>query len=154
MTLHIRRGLWNEVTSELHRRTEGVHESGAFLLGKRNGDARTVHAVVYYDELDPGAYDSGVCVLHAEAFSGLWDRCSASGLSVVADIHVHPYGAGQSPSDRENPMIARAGHVAIILPRMAKPPIRRWAVGVYEYEGAHRWRSFGGCRGKMLRIEE
>jgi hypothetical protein len=154
MTLHIARSLWSELTSELHRRTEDTHESGAFLLGKRDEDARQALTLVYYDELDPRAYASGVCVLHADAFSKLWDRCSAAGLAVVADAHVHPFGAGQSRSDRENPMIARAGHIAIILPWMSKPPVRRWTVGVYEYEGDHRWRSRGGCRGSALRIEE
>jgi hypothetical protein len=72
-------------------------------------------------------------------------------MTVVADAHVHPFGAGQSRSDRENPMIARAGHIAIILPRMARSPIRRWAVGVYEYLGDHHWQARGGCRGSTLK---
>jgi hypothetical protein len=147
--------LWDTLTAELHRRTEGRHESGAFLLGGRDERGRTASAIVYYDELDPHAYDTGVCVLHADAFARLWDRCSDLGLAVVADAHVHPRGAGQSLSDRQNPMIARPGHIAIILPRMARLPVRRWSVGIYEYLGDHQWRAHGGCRGsRVLNIED
>lgn len=153
--LRLTRPLWREVTDELHRRTEGHHESGAFLLGHKSEDDRRVQSLVYYDELDPMAYDSGVCILHADAFGRLWDRCSALGLTVVADMHVHPWGAGQSLSDRQNPMIARPGHLAVILPLMARPPIRRWAIGVYQYLGDHQWQAHGGCGvGRVLKIED
>jgi proteasome lid subunit RPN8/RPN11 len=143
-TLCISNDLWRGLGAELHRRTEGRHESGAFLLGTRSGTNREATAVVYYDELDARAYASGVCVLHADAFGRLWDRCAEMSLVVVADAHVHPGGAWQSLSDRGNPMIARAGHLALILPLMARPPVRRWSVGLYEYLGDHRWRSHGG----------
>lgn len=152
MALNLTKHFWLELTDELHRRTEGHHESGAFILGTRNGVDRTGTTAVYYDELDPAAYDTGICILHADAFTRLWQRCSTLGLTCVADVHVHPFGAGQSPSDRTNPMIARAGHVAIILPRMARAPVRRWAVGVYEYLGDHRWAARGGCGGSLLKI--
>ena len=112
---------------------------------------RRAMRLIYYDDLDPAAYETRVCILHADAFSRLWDKCSELNMTVIADAHVHLFGAGQSNSDRENPMIARAGHIAIILPRMARPPIRRWAVGVYEYLGDHQWRARGGCRGSTLR---
>jgi proteasome lid subunit RPN8/RPN11 len=143
-TLRMNRALWRDVTAELHRRTEGRHESGAFLLGHRRGAEREATAVIYYDDLDPRAYDTGVCVLRADAFGHLWDSCADQSLMVVADAHVHPRGAWQSLSDRENPMIARPGHLALILPRMAAPPVRRGSVGLYEYLGDHRWRSHGG----------
>ena len=153
--LRIAPSLWSDVTTQLHHRTEGRHEAGAFLLGRNDQASRTAVSAVYYDELDPHAYMSGVCILHAEAFSRLWDRCSELGLSVVADVHVHPGRAGQSRSDRENPMIARDGHLALILPRMARPPIRRWSIGLYEYLGDHRWRALGGCGvARFLKIEE
>lgn len=153
--LRIARPLWCELTTELHRRTEGCHESGAFLLGRKAAEERTALSLVYYDELDPRAYDSGICVLHANAFSRLWDICGECDVSVVADAHVHGGRAGQSRSDRENPMIARPGHIAIILPLMARPPVRRWAIGIYEYLGDHKWRSHGGCNGsRILRIED
>lgn len=154
-TLRLSQALWTDVTRELHRRTEGVHESGAFLLGRRSGSERQVTAVLYYDELDPRAYDSGVCVLEAAAFGRLWDRCTALGISVVADVHVHPLGAGQSRADRENPMIARPGHLALILPDMAEAPVRLCCIGLYEYLGDHCWRAHGGQNiSRVLKIEE
>ena len=154
-TLRMSRSLWLGLGAELHRRTEGRHESGAFLLGTRTGTEREATAVIYYDDLDPRAYATGVCVLHADAFGRLWDRCAEMSLVVVADAHVHPRGAWQSLSDRENPMIARLGHLALILPLMARPPVRRWSVGLYEYLGNHRWRSHGGRHvARVLKIED
>ena len=153
--LHVSPGFWNRLLRELHLRTEGEHESGAFLLGSVEGSERTATSAVYYEDLDPAAYESGVCILHADAFGRLWDICASTGLSVVADAHVHGGGAGQSCSDRENPMIALPGHIALIIPRMSKAPVRRWSVGIYEYLGDHQWRSHGGCRySRVLKIEE
>jgi hypothetical protein len=146
---------WTGLTQGLHRRTEGVHESGAFLLGQRNGGERAAIVAIYYDELDAHAYDSGVCVLEAGAFGRLWDRCTALALSVVADAHVHPMGAGQSRADRENPMIARPGHLALILPDMAEPPVRLPSIGLYEYLGDHRWRAHSGPHiSRVLQIKD
>ena len=154
-TLRLSRSLWTTVTRELHRRTEGAHESGAFLLGQRSGHECRATTAVYYDELDPHAYDTGVCVLEAEAFGRLWDCCAVLGLSVVADAHVHSLAASQSRADRENPMIARPGHLALILPDMAKAPVRLSSVGLYEYFGDHRWRAHGGQHvSRVLQIED
>ncbi len=153
--LNVARSLWTELAGELHRRTEGRHESGAFLLGRKGEEGRLATTVVYYDDLDPRAYETGICILHADAFGRLWDRCADLGLSVVADAHVHSLGAGQSRSDRENPMIARPGHLALIFPLMARPPVRRWSVGLYEYLGDHCWLSHGGrCVSRVLKIED
>lgn len=152
--LRLRRAFWTKLTLELHRRTEGCHESGAFLLGHKGEGGREAVTAVYYDELDAHAYSTGVCVLHAGAFGRLWDRCATASLTVVADAHVHLLGARQSLADRENPMIAQPGHLALILPRMARPPIRRWSVGLFEYLGDHQWGTHGGCRiAHMLKIE-
>ena len=142
--LRIDRSVWLQLTGGLHRRTEGRHESGAFLLGRRDGVEREATSILYYDELDPRAYDTGICVLRADAFGRLWDTCAERSLVVVADAHVHLFGARQSISDRQNPMIARPGHLALILPRLAEPPVRRWSIGLYEYQGDHCWRSHGG----------
>jgi hypothetical protein len=154
-TLRLSRILWTDMTGELHRRTDGVHESGVFLLGQRSGSERHVTAMIYYDELDPHTYDTGVCVLEGDAFGRLWQWCTALGLSVIADAHVHPLGAGQSRADRENPMIARPGHLALILPDMAEPPVRLSSIGLYEYLGDHRWRAHGGHNiARVLKIED
>jgi hypothetical protein len=36
-------------------------------------------------------------------------------------------------------MVARAGHIAIIVPDFARWPIRHDRLGVYEYRGEHEW---------------
>lgn len=153
-TVHVGRRVWLDLTAELHRRTEGRHESGAFLVGRIEGDRRRVEHIVYYDELNPNAYSSGVVTLHAASFGPLWDRCREWGLVVVADVHVHEFGAGQSWTDRRNPMIAQAGHIALILPGFARLPIVAEGIGFYEYLGNHRWRDFSGRDiARRLRLE-
>jgi proteasome lid subunit RPN8/RPN11 len=135
--------------AELQARGAGAHESGAFLLGCRAGGRREASEIVFYDELDPDAYATGVCVLQAAAFSKLWALCREKSLTVVADVHTHPARAFQSASDRTNPMVAREGHVAIIIPDFAAPPVRVDEIGIFEYRGGHRWHDrsrgrFGG----------
>jgi len=133
--------LWQRVLSELGRRGEGHHEAGAFLLGKDGNTQREVQDVIFYDDLDSDAYATGVCVLHGDAFAKLWARCRTSRLTVVADVHTHP-GPGparQSPSDKANPMVAREGHVAIIVPEFARRPVPADLLGLYEYRGQHEW---------------
>lgn len=136
---------WDFLCQELERRTQGEHESGAFLLGTEDTTGcRAALEVVFYDDLDPAAYETGVCVLHARSFGQLWEKCRSTGLQIVADIHVHPYGAGQSRSDRTNPMIAQRGHLALILPDFARAPISLSSVGFYQYLGSHQWRDLSG----------
>ena len=138
--------LWWELLSELHRRTRRRHESGAFLLGHSTERGRRVERVVYYDDLDPHAYRTGVVVMYAASFGMLWDQCKSSGLSIVADIHVHPGAAFQSHADRKNPMIGVTGHLALIVPNFAHPPVVLESLGFFEYRGNHRWRSLGGSQ--------
>lgn len=130
---------WRGLLAELERRGENLHEAGAFLLGETVNGRRLVRDVIFYDDLDPNAYASGVCVLHAPAFAKLWAICRERGLGVVADIHTHGGEAFQSRSDRDNPMIARPGHVAIIAPDFARPQASLLRFGIYEYAGEHRW---------------
>ena len=82
--------LWRKIVSELERRGEGRHEAGVFLLGVDDAGQKEVRQAVYYDDLDPHAYDSGVCVLHGDAFARLWSLCREKKLTVVADAHTHP----------------------------------------------------------------
>lgn len=145
-SLDISSDVWDTLLVELCRRTEGRHESGAFLLGASNNGSRRVERVVFYDDLDPNAYETGVVVMHAPSFGKLWDLCRSSQLSTIADIHVHPEEAFQSFSDRENPMIAQRGHLALIVPDFAQPPVRLETLGFFEYQGAHRWRNLSGKR--------
>jgi proteasome lid subunit RPN8/RPN11 len=121
------------------RGLNGVRESGAFLLGKRrNGRARMLDFVLY-DDLDPHCLDTGIVSFDGRYFGALWEICKKRGVAVVADVHTHPGESWQSDSDRDHPMISRAGHLALIVPRFAASPVRRSEVGIYRYEGAKNW---------------
>jgi proteasome lid subunit RPN8/RPN11 len=131
--------LWRQIVAELDRRGRRRHEAGAFLLGIERNGRKEVESVVFYDDLDPNAYASGVCILHGDAFAKLWSHCRETGVTVVADVHTHPGAGFQSDSDRANPMVARRGHIAIILPNFARWPIHQGGLGIYEYCGQHQW---------------
>jgi hypothetical protein len=132
--------LWWRLKVALRRRGRNcTRESGAFLLGWReNGRARIVDFALY-DDLDPHALDTGIVRFNGRYFSELWAMCKERGLTVVADVHVHPGGAGQSGSDRDHPMISRAGHIAMILPSFATGPQPREEIGIYRYLGSKEW---------------
>ncbi len=144
--IRCRPALWSEILHELDARGGRRHEAGAFLLGTITGQTRQITSVVYYDDLDPAAYDTGVCILYGDAFPKLWALCRERGLTVVADIHTHPREASQSHSDRLNPMVARAGHVALIVPNFSQPPVLTHHLGIYKYLGDHRWSDHSGDR--------
>jgi proteasome lid subunit RPN8/RPN11 len=147
--------VWREGVAELRRRTEGWHESGAFLLGERDGELRRILKFAYYDDLDPHSLDSGIVIFDGAGYGPLWGMCSSEELTVVADIHVHPGLAWQSESDRTNPMIARRGHIALIAPDFAEGDCMPGDLGVYEYEGGYRWTYRGGAEAvEYFRIEE
>ena len=137
--LHCDHEIWRAGTSELRRRTFGRRESGAFLLGRK---AKTHHIeeFVFYDDVDSTALDSGIVNIDGRKLGGLWAHCRNTGREVVADIHVHPAGFGQSPSDQANPIIAEVGHIAVILPDFASGSNMPGKVGVYRYLGSRRWR--------------
>jgi proteasome lid subunit RPN8/RPN11 len=132
--------LWRRLLSKLRERGRGGRrESGAFLLGhRRNGRVRIVDFVLY-DDLDPNCLDTGIVRLDGRYFGELWALCKDRGFTVVADVHTHPGESGQSDSDRAHPMISKAGHLALILPDFAAPPVHRRSIGIYRYEGAKRW---------------
>ena len=139
--LEFRPGVWGALMRDLHLRGHDERESGAFLLGSITDTARIVREWLPYDELDPSSLEFAYVRLGTSAFSRLWSECSARGLEVVADIHTHPLGPGQSLSDRANPMISLAGHVALIAPNFARGDIRPEDVSVNVYLGAGRWHS-------------
>ena len=133
------RRLWRHLLAELEGRSEGQHESGAFLLGVARKERREVQDFIFYDDIDPKAYSTGVCILHGDAFAKLWAECRRRKMTVVADAHTHPEAAFQSWSDRANPMVAREGHIAIIIPNHARRPVRMTDIRMYEYRGQHEW---------------
>lgn len=144
------RSIWLRGLAELRRRGAERHEAGAFLLGKSEKGRSVVSHWIFYDDLDPDAYSSGVCVLYADSFDRLWSECRKSGMAVIADLHTHPGSAEQSHSDRTNPMVSTAGHVALIVPDFARGPHWRHRLGVYRYEGDHQWTNLSGWSARRL----
>lgn len=116
-------------------------------------DSRRVVDVEYFDDLDPDSL-RGHIEIEGYAFSRLWEICEAKNLTVIADVHTHP-GASvrQSPIDKANPMIARVGHVALIVPHLATRRVRTRQVGVHQYSGNGEWDSwFGRSAARRLSV--
>jgi proteasome lid subunit RPN8/RPN11 len=63
-------------------------------------------------------------------------------VEVVADIHTHPGVSVQSSVDRENPMVATRGHIALIVPEFARQIVGSSNLGIYQYLGSHMWQNF------------
>lgn len=153
MRLEFAQGVWTGLMDDLRRRGRGQRESGAFLLGEIRDTGRFVHTWLPYDELDPGSLAYAYVRLSSDAFTKLWAICADHGLQVVADVHTHPLGPGQSPSDQANPMIGLPGHVAIIVPRFAAGNVRPENVSVNTYLGEKRWQNaFGAAAAELIKI--
>ncbi|MCH2240934.1 MAG: Mov34/MPN/PAD-1 family protein [Aquabacterium sp.] len=147
--------LWTELMTHLCEQGAGVRESGAFLLGRKTDAGRVVMAFVPYEQLQTDAFSNDYVFLKADSFAKLWEVCRATGMTVVADVHTHPFGPGQSHSDRTNPMVALKGHIALIVPKFAKGTPRPRDLGLYVYQGNHRWASYSGFGvGRLLRLTE
>lgn len=146
--------LWQRLVSNLRERgLDATRESGAFLLGTRDGTRARIIDFVLYDDLDPHALDTGIICFDGRYFGALWDICKQRGVSVVADVHVHPGASYQSSSDRNHPMISRAGHIALILPDFAQSPMPASKVGIYRYLGNKNWHDIPhGARRDFLHI--
>lgn len=131
--------LWWKLFQELRRRGANIRESGAFLIGKRGPGTPVVTAVLYYDDIDRNALSTGIVRLSGHAMNAVWQFCAERDLEVLADIHTHPGGAGQSCSDQEHPMVAVKGHIALIAPRFARSTFALAEIGVYRYRGSKLW---------------
>jgi hypothetical protein len=83
-------------------------------------------------------------------YGRLWEICAQESLSVVADVHTHPYEPGQSHSDKTHPMISIPGHIALIVPNFAQGRITAEDVGVYIYCGGYRWTAHRGRRAAAI----
>lgn len=142
--LRLDRDTWHGLVRELDRRGRRRRESGAFLLAAASGDPRVVTRIVYFDDLDPACLKGHIHIV-GTAFSKLWDTCEAEGLRVAGDVHTHPGpDVAQSSIDADSPAIARAGHVALILPNLAAGDVRPSSVGIHLYRGNAGWRSWFG----------
>lgn len=153
--IEVRLGLWQELTEELGRRgLNGRREAGVFLLTSIKEDMRCVMRLVYFDDLDAECLVGGIYI-RSLGFSKLWEICEMEGLRVLADVHTHPgRSITQSGIDRGNPMIARSGHIAIIVPYYGTRPVATHEVGVHEYRGDSGWVSwFGSDVERVLRIK-
>ena len=134
--------LWRRLLTCLRERgLNRSRESGAFLLGHRNGQRTRITDFVLYDDLDPHCLDTGIVRFDGRYFGKIWELCKTRGLTVVADVHVHPGGSQQSESDRTHPMISSKGHLALILPHFATSPLSKREIGIYRYQGAKRWQT-------------
>lgn len=140
--LEVPRATWLGLMAELRQRGGGRRESGAFLLGEVQQQTRRVCSWVAYDDLDPEALTKGYVRLGTTAFTRLWALCDARQQVVVADVHTHPRGPHQSLSDRTNPMVSQAGHMALIVPRYAQGKVTPSSVSVNVYLGAKSWASY------------
>jgi proteasome lid subunit RPN8/RPN11 len=134
--------LWRQGLTELRRRGKNRHESGAFLLGHQDGSKRRIANFIYYDDLAPHCLDTGIVVLDGSVFGKLWKICRDMDMKVIADIHTHPGIPLQSFTDQANPMIGVPGHIAIIVPNLARRIVGAEELGVYEYLGNHRWQAY------------
>jgi hypothetical protein len=136
--------LWEQLIEHLRRQGTGIRESGAFLLGHKSDIGRVVTHFLPYEWLQADALQNDYVSLTAASFAKLWDVCRAESISVVADVHTHRFGAGQSRSDKANPMVALKGHIALIVPRFAQGKVRPEELGFYVYQGSHAWVSHSG----------
>lgn len=134
--------LWTALIAHLRQQGGGVRESGAFLLGHKTDAGRVVTRFLSYEQLQADALQGDYVELEAASFAKLWEVCRAEGLAVVADVHTHPAGPGQSRSDRANPMVALKGHIALIVPRFATGNPCPRDLGLYVYGGNHQWASY------------
>lgn len=107
--------------TKLAAQSEGRREAGAFLLGAKDQrtsawTGATVVAIEYYYDLDPTSLTGGI-TFHASGYTRLNRICRDRSLRVVGDIHLHPGPwTRQSQTDADHPMVARAGHLALIAP--------------------------------------
>jgi len=145
-SLRIDAALWKVLIQKLRERGGGERESGAFLLGRGGGAQRTASRIICYDDLDPSCLSDGYVQFDGHYYSRLWEICAQESLSVVADVHTHPYGPGQSHLDKTHPMISIPGHIALIVPNYAEGFISASDVGVYVYRGRHCWSAYRGRR--------
>ncbi len=142
--------VWTSLILDLRKRGGGHRESGAFLLGHVGPTVKAVRAWLPYDELDPGSLNYEYVRLSTAAFSRLWTICAERDMQVVGDVHTHPLGPAQSLSDRVNPMVSIAGHMALIVPGFAMGEVTPADVSVNVYRGSHKWSSHFGSQAAAL----
>jgi hypothetical protein len=147
--------VWTAGVCELERRTlKGHRESGAFLLGHDRKGHRRIVEFVFYDDIDPHSLDTGIVHFQGNKFPKLWQLCRSRGYGVIADVHVHPGGHGQSESDQADPVMPKAGHLAFIVPDFARRETQPGGIGMYEYLGNGAWRDHTSKGSSFFRLDK
>ncbi len=133
---------WISLTRGLRKRGKGIRESGAFLIGKDGSNK--ISNIIYYDEIDPNAFSTGIIVLDGLYYAKLDMILKINKSVVIADIHTHPIGCStkQSDSDKMHPMCRIKGHIAFIAPNYAsKLFLKPQNCSSYLYEGNFNWKN-------------
>jgi hypothetical protein len=133
---------WESLVRTLADRGHGVRESGAFLLGRQEGDRCELVDFVPYDDLEPDCLDTGIIRFSGDGYPALWSICRERELAVIADVHTHPGDPTQSGSDKAHPMMPSAGHLAIIVPDFGLGGPGPKDVSFNLYLGGHRWKQW------------
>lgn len=141
--------LWYSLIKALRRRSKGIRESGAFLLG--SAESNKIAFFVLYDDLDPHCLDKGIIIFDGAGFVTLWKLCEEKHLKVLADIHTHPGRfVVQSGTDKINAMISKKGHIALIVPNYARNYFLDFkGIGIYEYLEHNRWQMWDVKSGRI-----
>ena len=132
---------------QTEQRGRGVFALELIAYGRR------ILEFVYYDDIDPRALETGEVTIRQTALPRLWEHCRARGYGVVADVHVHPGACRQSRSDMANPVMPRAGHIAMILPDFAKGAPEPGAIGIYEFLGGGRWADHSSAGRRFVKLD-
>lgn len=145
---------WRRLILDLRRRGDGKRESGAFLLGRMQAGKTVCTNHIYYDDLDPHAYQGDGIAFHAPGCAALWGICREQNIDVLADVHTHPGNyIQQSPIDQRNPMMPTVGHTAMIVPNFGNTPW--WSltgVGIFEYLGHFKWRTHNASASSRVKL--
>jgi len=149
--LTCRRHLWQEILRELRDRGHGRRESGGFFLGRSDENGRVIEAFLPYDAIDPNCLQ-GHILFDGSKMDLVWAECRRRGLQVVADVHTHPGGYGQSGIDRANAMIPEIGHIALIIPNFADEEYLPGEIGIYEFNGNGRWTDHSARGRKFFKL--
>jgi hypothetical protein len=141
--------LWRSLIMALRRRSKGIRESGAFLLGL--AESNKIASFVLYDDLDPHCLDNGIIIFNGAGFVPLWKMCEEKHFKVLADIHTHPgESAAQSGIDKRNAMISNKGHIALIVPNYARNYFLNFKrIGIYEYLEHNKWKMWEPKSGRI-----
>jgi hypothetical protein len=134
--------MWFFLVYGLRKRGQKKRESGAFLIAK-NGSTK-VTKIVFYDELDPNVFNSGIIDFNGLGHIKLNSILESEKAEVVADIHTHPFGCStrQSDSDKKHPMSRIKGHTAFIAPNYATDIfLLPRDCSAYKYEGSFQWQT-------------